>query len=93
MILGMNGVWLSFLASEVITLIMVLILARHKKAGKRMHTFDILLQQIGLFIIYILAGVILVRTRVLSRETLEPISKFVLKMALPVRFLSTLQMG
>lgn len=49
-----------------------------------MHTFDILLQQIGLFIIYILAGVILVRTRVLSCETLEPISKFVLKMALPV---------
>ena len=49
-----------------------------------MHTFDILLQQIGLFIIYILAGVILVRTRVLSRETLEPISKFVLKMALPM---------
>ena len=49
-----------------------------------MHTFDILLQQIGLFIIYILVGVILVRTRVLSRETLEPISKFVLKMALPV---------
>lgn len=45
-----------------------------------MHTFDILLQQIGLFIIYILAGVILIRTRVLSRETLEPISKFVLKM-------------
>lgn len=45
-----------------------------------MHTFDILLQQIGLFIIYILAGVILVRTRGLSRETLEPISKFVLKM-------------
>lgn len=45
-----------------------------------MHTFDILLQQIGLFIIYILAGVILVRTRVLSREILEPISKFVLKM-------------
>lgn len=28
-----------------------------------MHTFDILLQQIGLFIIYILAGVILVRTK------------------------------
>ena len=45
-----------------------------------MHTFDILLQQIGLFIIYILAGVILVITRVLSHETLEPISKFVLKM-------------
>lgn len=34
MILGMNGVWLSFLASEVITLIMVLILARHKESRK-----------------------------------------------------------
>ena len=44
-----------------------------------MHTFDILLQQIGLFIIYILAGMILVRTRVLSRETLGPISKFCLE--------------
>ena len=34
MILGMNGVWLSFPASEVITLIMVLILARHKESRK-----------------------------------------------------------
>ena len=49
-----------------------------------MTTFEILLQQIGLFVIYILAGVILVRTKVLNRETLEPISKFVIKMALPV---------
>lgn len=49
-----------------------------------MTTFDILLQQIGLFVIYILAGVILVRTKVLNKETLEPISKFVIKMALPV---------
>lgn len=49
-----------------------------------MTTFEILLQQIGLFVIYILAGVILVRTRVLNKETLEPISKFVIKMALPV---------
>ena len=39
-----------------------------------MTTFEILLQQIGLFVIYILAGVILVRTKVLNRETLEPIS-------------------
>ena len=46
-IFGMNGVWLSFLTSEVITLIMVLILARHKESRKTMHTFDILLQQIG----------------------------------------------
>ena len=49
-----------------------------------MTTFEILLQQIGLFVIYILAGVILVRTKVLNKETLEPISKFVIKMALPV---------
>lgn len=49
-----------------------------------MTTFEILLQQIGLFVIYILAGVTLVRTKVLNRETLEPISKFVIKMALPV---------
>ena len=49
-----------------------------------MTTFEILLQQIGLFVIYILAGVILVRTKVLNRGTLEPISKFVIKMALPV---------
>ena len=33
-IFGMNGVWLSFLTSEVITLIMVLILARHKESRK-----------------------------------------------------------
>ena len=50
-----------------------------RKAGKRMNTFDIMLQQVGLFVIYILAGVLLVRTRVLSCETLEPISKFVLE--------------
>ena len=49
-----------------------------------MMTFEILLQQIGLFVIYLLAGVILVRTKVLNKETLEPISKFVIKMALPV---------
>lgn len=49
-----------------------------------MNTLEILLQQIGLFVIYILAGVILVKTRILNCETLEPISKFVIKMALPV---------
>lgn len=49
-----------------------------------MTTFEILLQQIGLFVIYLLAGVILVRTKVLNKEILEPISKFVIKMALPV---------
>ena len=55
-----------------------------------MTTFEILLQQIGLFVIYILAGVTLVRTKVLNRETLEPISKFVIKMALPVMIFSNI---
>ena len=41
-----------------------------------MNTFDIILQQVGLFVIYILAGLLLVKTKVLNRETLEPISKF-----------------
>lgn len=49
-----------------------------------MNTLDILLQQIGLFVIYILAGMILVKTKVLTSETLDPISRFVIKMALPV---------
>ena len=31
-ILGMNGVWLSFLASEMITLVVVLILSRHRES-------------------------------------------------------------
>lgn len=33
-ILGMNGVWLSFLASEMITLVVVLILSRHRESRK-----------------------------------------------------------
>ena len=33
-IFGMNGIWLSFLASEVITFIIVLLLARHKESRK-----------------------------------------------------------
>ena len=49
-----------------------------------MNTLNILLQQIGLFVIYILAGAILVKTKVLNSETLEPISRFVIKMALPL---------
>ena len=49
-----------------------------------MNTFDIILQQVGLFVLYILAGLLLVKTKVLNRETLEPISKFVIKMALPL---------
>ena len=49
-----------------------------------MNTFSILTAQIGMFVIYMLAGVILICTRVMNRENLEVISKFVIKLALPV---------
>ena len=49
-----------------------------------MNTFSILTAQIGMFVIYMIAGVILIRTRVMNRENLEVISKFVIKLALPV---------
>ena len=49
-----------------------------------MNTFEILLEQMGLFVIYLLAGVILIKTKVLSSEMLEAISRFVVKMALPI---------
>ena len=48
-----------------------------------MNTLTILLQQIGMFVIYIIMGIILIRTKVLTRETLEVISRFVIKLALP----------
>ena len=47
-----------------------------------MSTFWILLEQMELFVIYILAGVILVKSRLFNRETSQPISKFVLRMGL-----------
>ena len=49
-----------------------------------MNTLTVLLQQIGMFVIYIITGVILIRTKVLTRENLEIISKVVIKLALPV---------
>ena len=49
-----------------------------------MSTFWILLEQMELFVIYILAGVILVKSRLFNRETLQPISKFVLRMGLSI---------
>lgn len=49
-----------------------------------MNTFWILLEQMELFVIYILAGVILIKTKVLNRETLQPVARFVLKMGLPL---------
>ena len=36
-----------------------------------MNTFSILTAQIGMFVIYMLAGVILIRTRVMNRENLH----------------------
>lgn len=44
----------------------------------------ILAEQIGLFVIYIVVGILLVKTRVLTRDTLETISRFVMKLAMPV---------
>lgn len=49
-----------------------------------MEIFWILLEQIALFVIYIIVGVILVKTKVLNQDTLETISRFVLKLGLPV---------
>ena len=47
-----------------------------------MNTLTVLLQQIGMFVIYIITGVILIRTKVLTRENLEIISKVVIKFGL-----------
>ena len=44
----------------------------------------ILAEQIGLFVIYIVVGILLVKTRVLTRDTLETVSRFVMKLAMPV---------
>ena len=44
----------------------------------------VLLEQIALFVIYILVGVLMVKTHVLNRDTLETISRFVMKLAMPV---------
>lgn len=49
-----------------------------------MNTFWILLEQIGLFVIYIIIGVLLIKTKVFTEITIESISRFVLKLALPV---------
>ena len=49
-----------------------------------MDTFGIVVEQIGLFVVYILAGVALVKTKVFCAETLEVLAKYVLKLGLPV---------
>lgn len=57
-----------------------------------MNAFGILIEQIGLFAIYIIVGVMLVKTKVLSQEMLETIARFVLKLALPVLiFINTVE--
>ena len=59
-----------------------------------MNTLTVLLQQIGMFVIYIITGVILIRTKVLTRENLEIISKVVIKLSLPVMiFINTVNGG
>ena len=44
--------------------------------GDRMNTFWILLEQIGLFVIYIIIGVLLIKTKVFTEITIESISRF-----------------
>lgn len=49
-----------------------------------MDILTIILEQIGLFVIYIIVGVFLVKTKVFNATTLETLSRFVLKLGLPV---------
>ena len=49
-----------------------------------MSTLSILINQLGMFVIYILAGIILIRTKVLNRENMEVVSRLVIKLVLPV---------
>lgn len=49
-----------------------------------MSTLNILINQLGMFVIYIMAGIILIRTHVLNRENMEVVSRLVIKLALPV---------
>lgn len=49
-----------------------------------MNTLGILLEQIGLFVIYMVTGILLIKTKVLNSNTVEVLARFVLKLALPV---------
>ena len=49
-----------------------------------MEIFSILTEQIALFVIYMLVGVLMVKTQVLNKTTLETISRFVIKLSMPV---------
>ena len=48
-----------------------------------MNTFWILMEQIELFIVYLVIGMILVRTGVLSDKGLDWIARVVMKLSLP----------
>ena len=49
-----------------------------------MEILQILMGQIGLFVIYIIIGILLIKTRVLTQDMLETISRLVLKLAMPL---------
>ena len=49
-----------------------------------MSTLSILINQLGMFVIYIFAGIILIRTKALNRENMEVVCRVVIKLALPV---------
>ena len=58
-----------------------------------MDTFGIVLEQMKLFIIYIIAGFLMVKTRVWKEETLQPIAQYVLKLGLPLLIFSNIVNG
>lgn len=49
-----------------------------------MNAFGILVEQIEFFVIYMVVGVILIKTKILTQTTIEVIARFVLKLALPL---------
>lgn len=53
-----------------------------------MSTFAILIEQIWLFVIYIVIGAILVKAKVFDKASIEIIAKFVLKLGLPMLIFS-----
>ena len=49
-----------------------------------MSAFWILMEQIELFVVYMLLGVVLVKTKVMNQQSLDVLSRFVVKMGLPM---------
>lgn len=85
--MAINGNAMDEKSGKLIGQLLALVIRR----DKYMNTITVLTGQITLFVIYILTGVLLIRTRVLNRENLEVISKLVIKLALPVMiFINTI---